>query len=129
MKNLISQIIKFSFVGIIAGLVDIGVLMLLSDVMHIDVLVASAVSFSVSVVVNYILSMKYVFEGKQQSKLKEFVVFVILSIGGLCINQFIMWLGVKLLNIYYLVVKLCAMIFVPAYNFITRKIFIETKEK
>ena len=45
MKNLISQIIKFSFVGIIAGLVDIGVLMLLSDVMHIDVLVASAVSF------------------------------------------------------------------------------------
>jgi len=33
------------------------------------------------------------------------------------------------LSFYYLSVKMFAMIFVPVYNFITRKLFLENKEK
>ena len=129
MKKLFYQIIKFGFVGVIAAIIDVGLLTILRECLHIDVLVSSAVSFTVSVIANYILSMKFVFEGKQQSKTKEFVVFVLLSVGGLIINQFIMWLGVNCLDYYYLAVKIFAMIFVPVYNFVTRKIFLENKER
>lgn len=126
-KNLIIQIIKFGFVGVIAFVIDIGILMLLSEIFHIDVLVSSAISFSVSVIANYILSMRFVFRGKIENRLKEFAVFVALSIGGLCINEGIMWFGTKAMNVHYLAVKIFATIFVPIYNFVTRKIFLETK--
>lgn len=121
------QLIKFGVVGVIAALVDVGVLVVLKELFGVDVLLASAISFTVSVSVNYILSMTYVFKGKKQSRLREFVIFVFLSIGGLCLNQFILWVGVQFTSVYYLVIKFLAMLIVPVYNFITRKIFLEAK--
>ncbi len=126
---MILQLIKFAVVGVIAAVVDVGVLVALKELLHIDVLVASALSFTASVVVNYILSMSFVFKSKNRSKLREFVLFVLLSIGGLCLNQFILWVGVNFTKIYYLVIKFLAMVIVPVYNFVTRKIFLESKEK
>ena len=127
MKKLIIQLIKFGIVGVIATLIDLAVLMLLKEFMHVDVLVASAVAFSVSVIANYILSMLFVFKSSGNSKVKEFIVFVALSIGGLLLNQFIMWIGTEIMTAYYLWVKAFALVFVPIYNFITRKIFLEKK--
>ena len=127
MKKLIIQLIKFGIVGVIATLIDLAVLMLLKEFMHVDVLVASAVAFSVSVIANYILSMLFVFKSRGNSKVKEFIVFVALSIGGLLLNQFIMWIGTEIMTAYYLWVKAFALVFVPIYNFVTRKIFLEKK--
>ena len=127
MKKLIIQMIKFGIVGVIATLIDLAVLMVLKEILCIDVLAASAAAFSVSVIANYILSMLFVFESSVNSKVKEFVVFLILSIGGLLLNQFIMWIGTEILTAYYLWVKAFALVFVPIYNFITRKIFLEKK--
>ena len=127
MKELIIQLIKFGIVGVVATVIDFGTLMILTEIMNIDVLVSSAVAFSVSVIANYILSMLFVFKGGKNGKVKEFILFVVLSIGGLLINQFIMWLGTEILTVYYLWVKIFACIFVPIYNFVTRKIFLEKK--
>lgn len=128
LKKTIFQLIKFGIVGVVAAIVDVGVLVALRELLKLDVLLSSAVSFSVSVVVNYFLSMRFVFKGKKQGVLREFVIFVVLSVGGLGLNQLIMWLGVKFLPLHYLGVKLFAMIFVPVYNFVTRKIFLEEKD-
>lgn len=127
MKKLIMQLIKFGIVGVIATLIDLAVLMVLKEFMKVDVLAASAVAFSVSVIANYILSMLFVFESSGNSKVKEFLVFVVLSIGGLLLNQLIMWIGTEIMTAYYLWVKAFALVFVPIYNFITRKIFLEKK--
>lgn len=126
---MVLQLIKFGVVGVIAAFVDVGVLVLLKEHLLLDVLLASAISFCVSVTVNYLLSMTFVFHGKKQSKIKEFVIFVLLSIGGLCLNQLILWVGVTFTSMYYLVIKFLAMVLVPVYNFITRKVFLESKEK
>ena len=127
MKKLIIQLIKFGIVGVIATLIDLAVLMVLKEILDVDVLAASAAAFSVSVIANYILSMLFVFKSRGNSKVKEFLVFVILSIGGLLLNQFIMWIGTEIMTAYYLWVKAFALVFVPIYNFITRKIFLEKK--
>ena len=126
---MIIQLVRFAIVGIIAAFVDVGVLVILKELLYADVLIASAISFCVSVTVNYILSMSLVFRSKNQSKLKEFIIFVFLSLGGLCLNQMILWIGVRFTSIYYLAVKFFAMVIVPIYNFITRKIFLESKEE
>ena len=127
MKKLIMQLIRFGIVGVIATAIDVGVLALLKEAAHMEVLIASALSFTAAVVVNYILSMLWVFKSKGESRAKEFVIFVLLSVGGLLITQIVMWLGTELAEIYYLAVKIFAIIFESTYNFITRKIFLEKK--
>lgn len=124
---MILQLIKFGVVGVIATLVDVGVLVILKELLHFDVLFASMISFCVSVAVNYILSMSFVFKSKKQNKLKEFIIFILLSIGGLALNQFILWIGVRFTSVYYLLIKAFALVLVPIYNFITRKILLESK--
>ncbi len=125
MKKIVIQLFRFGVVGVIATIVDFGVLMLLKESLHMDVLLASAISFFASVTANYILSMLFVFESNTSNKIKEFLVFVGLSIGGLLINQLVMWYGTHVLTAYYLWVKVFALLVVPIYNFVTRKLLLE----
>ena len=125
MNKLIKQILKFGVVGGIAFIIDYALLYVLTEYLHIYVLYSSVISFSVSVVFNYICSIKWVFETGKKQTLKEFIIFIILSVIGLGINQLIMHLGINVLNIYYMIVKIFATMIVMVYNFITRKLFIE----
>ena len=128
MRKLIEQMIKFGFVGFLCFFIDYGIMVLLTEVAGIVYLVSSACSFTVSVIVNYILRVTFVFEtDKEKSRIKEFIVFVFLSIIGLGINQLCMWFGVELLHISYLIVKIGATAVVMVYNFISRKLIIEKK--
>lgn len=126
MQRLIQQIFKFGVIGALAFLIDYGVLYVLTEFAGIYYLISGAISFTVSVIFNYICSMKYVFSGKEgMSRRKEFIIFVVLSILGLLLNQLLMWMGVDLLHIYYMVTKIFATAIVMVYNFVTRKIFLE----
>ncbi len=127
MNKLIKQILKFGVVGGIAFLIDYSLLYILTEYAKIPVLYSSVISFSVSVIFNYILSTKWVFTTKEKQTLKDFITFVLLSVIGLGINQLIMYLGVDKLNIYYMIVKLFATAVVMVYNFISRKLIIEKK--
>ncbi len=130
MKKLISQILKFGAVGFLCFFIEYGILVALVELAGVPVLVSNVIAFVVSMTVNYILSITVVFDAKKEgSKLKQFVVFVVFSVIGLGINQFIMWAGTAWLSQYmnraYMLVKIFATAVVMVYNFITRKIFIE----
>lgn len=126
MSKLIKQIIKFGIVGGSAFVIDYGLMIFLTEVMNINYLISNELSFSASVVFNYIMSVKWVFDVKKKnSKTNEFLIFVLLSLVGLGINQFIMWITVEKLEVYYLLSKIYATIIVMVYNFITRKMFLE----
>ena len=128
MKKLISQIIKFGFVGFLCFFIDYGIMVFLTEALKINYLISSGCSFSVSVIVNYILSIKFVFDAdRDANKVKQFLVFLIFSIGGLIINQIVMWVAVDLLGIFYMISKIGATAIVMVYNFNTRKLFIEKK--
>lgn len=124
--SLLRQIIRFGFVGGSAFVIDYGIMIFLTEVFEINYLVSSAVSFTVSVIYNYILSVKWVFDvSGNRSKTQDFAVFIVLSIIGLGINQLVMWLAVDILGIFYMISKIGATAIVMVYNFITRKMFLE----
>ena len=128
MKKLISQIIKFGFVGFLCFFIDYGIMVFLTEALKINYLISSGCSFSVSVIVNYILSIKFVLAAdRDATKVKQFLVFLFFSIGGLIINQIVMWVAVDLLGIFDMISKIGATAIVMVYNFITRKLFIEKK--
>lgn len=130
MKKLFSQLIKFGLVGGIAFLIDYGIMVFLTEVFKIPSLISAAISFTVSVIFNYIASVKWVFDvdKEKNSKTKELVVFILLSIVGLGINELIMWIMDKEFGIYYMISKIVATAVVMCYNFITRKLFLEKKK-
>lgn len=133
MKKLLEQIVKFGIVGIIAFVIDYAVLFVLAHFCGMDSIAAATISFTVSVIFNYIASMKYVFVGRtDQSKTQQFVIFIILSVIGLLINDGIMILLNNVLisllpTFYYMFSKIVATAVVMVWNFITRKIFLEQK--
>ena len=124
-SKLFKQLFRFGVVGFTAFLIDAGVLYVLTEYLHVYYLVSSVISFIVSLAYNYILSIFWVFDVKKKQTYKEVLLFAILSIIGLGVNQLVMYLGVDLLNIHYMLCKIIATIIVMIYNFVTRKIFIE----
>lgn len=140
MKKLIEQILKFGVVGGISFLIDFGIFSLLNNLLGVHYLIANFFGFTISVIFNYIMSMKYVFERKENADKKvEFIIFVILSLIGLGLNELIIWIWVEHCypnialirhmseGIMETFGKLLATGIVMVYNFITRKIFLEKK--
>lgn len=128
MKQTIKQILRFGIVGGLAFIIDYSLLYLLTEVFQIHYLTSSIISFSVSVVFNYIASVNWVFNVDRQGNPSQvFVVFLVLSVVGLGINQLIMWAGVEKMNAYYMVTKLVATFIVMCFNFISRKYILEEK--
>ena len=127
-RGFILQYAKFAVVGITSLMVDYGVLVFLTEntAFGLDYFQASAFSYTISIFVNYILSMKYVFHGREDmSRMKEASIFFVLSLIGLFLNQMVMWFAVECLGIYYAVGKLLSTLMVTNYNYISRKKFFE----
>jgi len=124
-NKLVLQILRFGVVGGLAFLIDSSLLFILTEYLHVYVLISSVISFIVSLIFNYLLSIFWVFDVKKKQTWKEILLFAILSTIGLGINQVVMYLGVEVFHIYYMICKVLSTFIVMVYNFITRKIFIE----
>lgn len=151
MKNLFAQIIKFGLVGgicfVIDYLIGLGIMNIFLAVggdqaFEIGTLVGAIFGFSISAVVNYILSFKFVFNRKEDLNRKvEFIAFITLSIIGLGLNSLLMWISVGPVysnvavlhenvgyNLMYTFARAFSAGVVMVYNFITRKVFLESKK-
>lgn len=127
-NKLIKQVIRFGIVGGSAFLIDYGVMIALTEIIGINYLISSMISFCVSVIYNYILSTKWVFDvNNSRNQMQDMTVFIILSAIGLGINQLLMWGLVSKFHVYYMVSKLIATAIVMVYNFISRKLLLENK--
>ena len=127
MSKLIIQLFKFGIVAAIAFIIDYVIYTVLCLV-NINYLIANIISFSIAVIFNYIASTKWVFDAKKQTRL-DVIIFIILSVIGLGINELLLYIGVDKLLINEFLMKFVATFIVMVYNFVTRKLFIEKKKK
>ena len=126
MKKLVNQFIRFAGVGTVAFFIDYGLMIFLTEVVGFYYLVSTSLSFTTSVVFNYVVSMRYVFTHRQDiSRKREFLIFVILSIIGLFLNNIGMTIGVELMGIDYRITKVVATMCVTVFNFFSRRLFLD----
>lgn len=144
----LAEIARFVIVGVIATLADFiasGIVLYLFDPSLYNSFLAifnskgaslaaqcvsTGVGFIVGVVVNYFLSVFFVFEEKGNSKTAlGFILFVLLSAGGLAINVAGMYLFVDFAGWNYWLIKILLTCVVLVYNYVTRKFIIFRKRR
>ena len=124
--NLLVQIFKFIIVGGIATVIDWLVYYIFYKIFKFNPLIANIFSFSISVIYNYIASVKWVFNvTKDKTKKRMFVEFMFFSILGFLLTELLLWIFIDLINIDKMLSKIIATIIVMIFNFVTRKIFLE----
>lgn len=128
MQKLLAQIMKFGVVGVIATVIDFGIMNLLHYGLGLNILIANTSGFIISLIFNYLASMKYVFAHKEGMSRREFIIFVVLSVIGLALNDGIVLALNAGLGLEANIAKICATALVMVYNFVTRKIFLEGEE-
>jgi putative flippase GtrA len=119
------QLLKFGVVGTIAFAIDYGLLMVLTQLVGMPPVPAAAISFVVSLVFNYLASMRFVFSHRDDlSRSREFLIFLVLSAVGLGINELIVWVGTSVLGtsaLWVSVTKFVATAVVMVWNFLSRR--------
>ena len=125
-EKLLLQIFKFVIVGGTATIIDWAIYYVLYNFLHMDPLIANIISFTISVIYNYIASVKWVFDvNKEKSKVTIFIEFIIFSVLGFFLSELLLWIGINKLGLNAMLVKVIATIIVMVFNFVTRKIFLE----
>lgn len=135
MRTLIAQIAKFGVVGVIALIIDMAVMNALIICIHMSSVPAGFISFIVSLIFNFLLSMRFVFHVRENMPCwKQALIFVFTAVVGLIMNEIILWLAVipgnPMIgsNAYVLqtnIGKIISVIIVAIWNFIARKKLLE----
>lgn len=121
--NIFIQMFRYVFVGGTAFIVDLFFLYFFSDICGVYYLISGILSFIISVLVNYWMSTKWVFnQDNIDNKVLEFNLFLVISIIGLIFTEILLWVFTDLFGLYYLISKIIAAILVMFWNFIARRV-------
>lgn len=115
-----AEIFRFCITGGVSFLVDYGILILLKEFFDINYLIASGISFTVSVIVNYFMCVLWVFDAKGTDG-KSVAIFIGSSVIGLILNQILMWILVDLLGVFYMIAKIITTLLVMFWNYVAKR--------
>lgn len=128
-KDKLWEMFRFAVNGGASFLVDYGIMVALVELAGFSPFWASGISFTVSVVVNYLICVLWVFKGEKNTGVMATVVFIGSSVVGLGLNQLFMWLFVDVCGIYYMVAKVIATLLVMIWNYIAKRKALYSKKK
>ena len=136
-SKLFWEIVRFGLVGGICFLIDTCVFLLMNrmvfnqPITNPDVFytgVSTALGFLIGLLVNYLLSRFFVFTQKEQKEngkgVKSFILFVVISVIGLVLTEFFVWLFCPVIGWPDFIAKIIAAGLVMIWNYVGRKILI-----
>ena len=124
------QFFRYFFVGGFAAVVNIGLLFILTNFLHIHYLISNSIGFIGGLITNYILSKKLIFKTEKSfNKIAEFVIYAIIGIVGLVLDTLFMHLFTETIGFYYMLSKIISTALVFIWNFTGRKLLYIIIEK
>ena len=121
-ENLLNQkLIKYFFVGGCAAIIDISIFFVFAKLLNFNYLIVSAVSFIIATLVNYLLSIRFVFQTNLRFETKtELILVYIISSIGLLLHLFILYMFIDQLFFEKMISKFIASGTVFIWNFAAR---------
>lgn len=129
------EVINYLIFGVLTTVVSlvvyyISVFTFLNPEDAVQLQVANILSWIAGVAFAYFTNRKYVFESKENNKLKEAGKFVLARVITLVMDMIIMWLGVTVLHLNDKIIKLISQVVIIVSNYIFSKLFVfKEKEK
>jgi putative flippase GtrA len=118
---------RYAIVGGLAFAADLGSLIALTELAGWHYLASTAAGSVVGLVVNYSLSVLWVFnERTVGNRSAEFLVFTVLGVIGLGVNELVLFLLTGLAGVHYVASKVVATGLTFAWNFVSRKVLLFT---
>jgi putative flippase GtrA len=112
-------------VGGIAAVVDISIFTIFAKLLGYNYIFIGAVSFTVATFVNYLLSIRFVFESCiRYSKRSEVVLVYVVSAVGLLMNLVVLYLCIGIFHVEKIVSKVIATGIVFFWNYFVRKYYV-----
>ena len=85
------EIFRFVIAGGAGFAVELGALILLKERLGLDTLIAVPIAFLLSVIVNYLICVFWVFSGAREQSRKNQIAFFLTSAVGLVLNEVLMF--------------------------------------
>ena len=132
-KSLMGQFLRYLVTGGLAFVVDFGLFALCLYVFDWHYLLANLVGLVAGLVLNYTMSIVWVFTAcermLEKRKVMEFSLFALVGIAGVGINQLLMFLMVGVFDWNEMASKMIAAILVLMWNFGARKLMLFRERK
>ena len=141
-ENRVWEMLRFAISGGVCFLIELAALMLLRDRCGLDTLIATPIAFLISVVVNYLLCVRWVFHGAAEQKNTAKMGFLITSVAGLLLNEGLMYLfrlilgeDAVVLTVFSYAVKMVminkalATLIVMIWNYFTKRLILRRSVK
>jgi putative flippase GtrA len=121
------ELSRYLVVSAAALAVDLALLFLISGIFGAHYLIANPIAFAMGALLAYVGSVHWAFKSrKMANSTMEFVIFVGIGIGGLAVNQAILWLGIEVAALSLILAKLGAAETSFVFNFVVRKMVLFT---
>lgn len=121
----LAELFRFAFTGGVCFLVEFLCLTLLVELVHLPVLIATAIAFLISVAVNYVLCVKWVFTGAKDGGAGVKATFLLTSGMGFVLNEILMWLLNIVLGVHYMIAKVISTLLVMIWNYFTKRMVLK----
>jgi putative flippase GtrA len=117
-KAFLWKFLKFGIVGFSGLFVDFGVTYVCKEWLKIQKYVSNSIGFTAAASTNYILNRIWTFQSQDPNIALEYTAFFIISLIGLGINNFILWLIITRFKLNFYLSKLFAIGVVTVWNFL-----------
>jgi putative flippase GtrA len=111
------KFIRMALVGVAGTVVDFSVTYIFKEYVKVSKYIANILGFSLAVINNYLLNRYWTFGGGSGGIVEQFGIFVGVSLVGLLINNFIIYLLNEKGNVNFYISKVMATIVVVFWNF------------
>ena len=117
-----AQMIRYALAGSGAFVVDLTLLVALTEVAGLHYLLSAAVGFAGGVTISYAFSIAWVFHKRSfAAQWAELAIFIGISVIGLALNEAIIWAVTEQGGLHYLLSKMVATAAVFVWNFFAKK--------
>jgi putative flippase GtrA len=120
---------KFLIVGVLSAVIEWSLLIFFVEKISLDYLLGNIAAFLITNIFTYILSRRYVFNSSNDRKVMEAILFLLCLMGGLLINQIVLWTFVEYTSLDYRIAKVIAIAITVIWNFFTRKYLVFRSKK
>lgn len=117
-KVLFLKFLKFCAVGFSGMIIDFGVTWLLKEKARANKYIANSAGFILAATSNYMWNRFWTFHSENKHVATEYFSFILISLAGLAINNFIIFLLNDKLKLNFYLSKLFAIGVVTIWNFI-----------